>query len=451
MAIKHRYAIMLLLGALSIVLAAIHSPGQMSVDSGMALYEGATGQAVGWGPTFFASIIAWLGGGSIGAALFVALNSAATYGVFAKLIAGYDGTERRAPLRLYAAALIALNPVFMFYVGILWKDVMLATLAMVASMSILDAANRRDPPRISAAWIPVLCLSAIPLLRQQGVLIAFPLTISLAWVYARARTRTVSRIGVMAGFLSMTLAGTFAFDALSKSTIAPLPASPLSVGFNTVRSYDVVGMVAFAEKNDDSKWTGADGETIQRIRALYSAERIDTLWHDDKVRGYFNAMPPERLSAVWLGGIKHDPVAYLSHRAAALRYLFGMDSMKGCVSAYWGVAAPSEYLARVGLREEMDPRDRLIGRWAESSRETIFFRHWLYAVMLALSIVAVYRRRRSPDAIALWSIAAAAVLYAGSYLPTTIACDFRYLYSMMALASFLSAYLLLNPRKTTQP
>lgn len=450
MAFKHKYPILLLLGVLPVVLAAFHAPGQMSVDSGIALYEGATGHAIGWGPTFYASVIAWLGGGSIGTTLFVALNSAATYAVFAKLIHGYDEADRGLPWRLYAATLVALNPVFMLYVGILWKDVMLATLAMVSSVLVLDvASNVGRPPRKMIAVGAVLCLSVIPLLRQQGILIALPLALALSWVFARVYARIAMRVGVVVFFLAAVLVSASIFDALSKRTIEPLPASPFSVGFNTVRSYDIVGMIAFAEKGDESRWAGADSETILRVRALYSAERIDTLWHDEKVRTYFDSMPPERLSAVWSDGVMYDPIAYLSHRAAALRYLLGMESMKGCVPAYWGVAAPSEYLARVGLKEEMDPRDRLLGRWVESSREMLFFRHWFYAAMLLISIVVIYRRRKSPDAVALWSVAIAAVLYAGSYAPTTIACDFRYLYSMMALASVLGAYLLLNPRRGT--
>jgi hypothetical protein len=83
---KYRASVLLIALLFATLLAAIHSPGQISVDSGIALYEGIVGRAVGWGPTFFAAVLAWLGGGILGASIFVALNCLVTYGLLAALL-----------------------------------------------------------------------------------------------------------------------------------------------------------------------------------------------------------------------------------------------------------------------------------------------------------------------------------------------------------------------------
>jgi hypothetical protein len=446
-----RRAVFAGMALLAALLAALHAPGQMSVDSGVALYEGLVGHAIGWGPTFFAAALRWLGGGALGASLFVALDTLAIYGCFAVLLTVAAGSP--SPWRRALALLLVLNPLFAFYAGILWKDVMLASCAMVALTALLVASTGDARRRRRAVAVALLAIAPMALLRQQGLLLSVPLAMAAAWLLARAEplagTRRSGRVAVVAAVLAVSAASTFALGRLSDATISPLPKSPMAVGFSTIRAYDIAGMMAYARPGDPSAWSGADAATRQQVQYLYSPERIDFVWRDAFARKYFSGLGDASLREAWWSGIRHDPVAYASHRVAALRALLGFDGIAGCVPAYWGTAIIPEDQEPLGLREEMDPRDRFIGRTATALEPTPVFRHWFYAGMLLLAAIAALRRR-GPDAVVLRAGALAAGLYLGSFVPTTIACDFRYLYPVACLSTVLGVWLLLRPGSRNQ-
>jgi len=384
-----------------------------------------------------------------GAAVFVALNTSVTYVCFACLLVESPSGERPAAWKRLLALALALNPVFMFYAGILWKDVMLATMALVASTGLLLASRRAGWARATLIATAMLSISTLPLLRQQGFLLAVPLAFAAAKIAASGnRGRRAVAIG-LACLLVMVGAST-TFDHVAKRTIEPLPSSPLSVGLVTIRAYDIAGMVANAKSGDPSEWSGAGEDVKAQLRRLYSAQRIDTFWHDPIVRSYVNELSNETSLALWWAGIRHDPWAYLSHRAAAFAYLLGFRDLSGCVPAYWGVAAPAEYLAWASLTEEMDPRDRLIGRWSQALHPTPVFRHWFYLALLSVAALRV-ARGYAGDTIVPLAMVAAAGLYFVSYAPTTIACDFRYLYPTAVLATALLIWTLLGGSRRPSP
>lgn len=431
---------------LAMLLVGLHAPGQMSVDSGVALYEGIAGRAIGWGPPFFAAVLRWLGGGEVGAGVFVALNAFAIYGCLAVLLTAAPMSSGVAAWRRMLALVLALNPMFAFYAGIVWKDVMLATCAMVAATALLVAAGKSGRAR---AWLiagALLAIAPMTLLRQQGILLAAPLALAAVWMAAspvEPGPPVARRIAIAVALLGMSALSTLGLDRLSKATIQPLPASPVSVGMTTIRAYDIAGMIAYAEPGDPSRWSGAGAAVRQQLRHFYDPGRIDPLWRDPFARAYFTGLGEEGVRTAWWAGIRHDPVAYASHRFAAYRALLGVGSIEGCVPAYWGVAAPAEYLDPLGMREEMDPRDRLIGRTALRLYATPVFRHWVYAMLLLVAGIAAWRRRAA-DALPLRATAIAAATYVASYAPATIACDFRYLYPAACLSTVLGAWLVLR-------
>lgn len=443
----YRTCLLIVASIVATILVAIHAPGQMSVDSVTALYESQVGRAVGWGPPFFAAVLAWLGGGSLGAAIFVALNTLATYGMFvALLLAGVD-SGRFLRGRVLAALVLVANPLFMFYVGILWKDVLLATCAASATVLLLLQPRWQGVP----FWLSVLCattcIAALPLIRQQGILLSVPLALASAWGVAN-RVAPIHHARVVAAVSVLVLTGmaTGLLASAAASRVAPLPASPVSVGIATIQVYDIIGMVAYARPDDAAAWTGADKVVIRHMQVGYSPERIDTLWRDAAVRGYSDKLADGRLQAIWLAGIKHDPVAYLTHRVQAFAALMGISGVIGCVPAYWGVAGDSRQLAAVGLTEEMDPRDRMLGRLAGWLAPSPVFRHWWYAGLLLIVGVVLLRKHEGAGVFAARASAVGAGAYLFSFLPTTIACDVRYLYPVALIATLLCVHLLLRPR-----
>ncbi|WP_132865705.1 hypothetical protein [Stenotrophomonas sp. ATCM1_4] len=429
------------------VLAAFHSPGQISVDSGIALYEGIIGKAAGWGPTFFAAVLSWLGGGLVGTSIFIALNSLATYGIFAYFLTSGAALERVAKWRIAFAIVLAVNPLFMLYVGIIWKDVMLATTAAVAITGMLFQARVRSA-RLSGFLFLIVacCVGALPLLRQQGILLAVPLALALAMIVGRRFARS-TRGMLLAGTATLIVV---AMSSVGLSTaasvrIASPNGAPVSVGFLTIRAYDIIGMVAYARDGDSSSWSGASSEAISEMRKGYSPERIDSVWHNEAVRGYINSLSTERSWSIWGEGIRHDPQAYVSHRFNAFGALMGAGPMVGCVPAYWGVSALPEHLQAIGVAEEMDSRDRLIGAAVGKLIPTGVFRNWWYAGILLFSFFFLARREGTGEIWLMRLSAFGGLMYLMSFLPTTIACDFRYLFPVAMIATLVAMYLLLYP------
>lgn len=442
----NRKLVIVVFSAIAVMLAAIHAPGQMSVDSVSALYEGAIKQAAGWGPTFFSAFLKWLGDGVVGSSLFVAINCYATYGCMAALLMSRSD-QSVSKWQECVAWLLALNPLFMFYVGIVWKDVMLTTVAMVAGTCMLLAADREGRARYALLITAAVLASSMVLIRQQGILLSAPFALVLAGMITRGwRGRWLGRSVAFCACLAAMVGATASLDTLSNKTIRPQAASPISVGFLTIRAYDIAGMIKYAKSGDTDVWAGASEQAKAEIRSEYSPQRIDTIWHVPEVRNYFNSLSAEQYSSIWMAGIKYNPAAYLDHRIRAFAYLLGLGSVDGCVPAYWGVAGVPEQMAALSFREEMDDRARIIGRAAHKLYRTPVFRNWFYALILLAGTVSTICRTRKEQRWVCGAIAVAAWLYLSSFVPTTIACDFRYLYPVAGLASILAIYLLTQTR-----
>lgn len=441
----YRASVGILAAVLAVVLVALHAPGQMSLDSVTALYEAEIGRAVGWGPPFFSAVLGWFGGGEVGATLFVALNTLVTYGLFVVLLVSGVKPESLRRWRIVAAVLLAANPLFMFYAGVLWKDVLLATCTGLAVVLLLLQGGLRGIWFGMSVVLVLACTAALPLIRQQGILLAVPLAIANGLAVSRQLASSRSaRIAGLAGAVLLTGAASVLLASASAVRVKPLPSSPVSVGVATIQAYDVIGMAAYALPDDRVVWARADQVAVRHMQVGYSPERIDTLWRDPAVRGYIDSMTPGQLQKIWMAGIQHDPVAYLTHRTQAFAALLGIRGVAGCVPAYWGVAGDPSQLSALGLREEMDGRDRLVGALAKALASSPVFRHWWYAAMLLLATIALLRMPGRADA-ALWAAAIGAWAYLLSFVPTSIACDVRYLYPVALIATLLCIRLLLSP------
>jgi hypothetical protein len=423
---------------LPVLAVALGSPGQWSFDTVVALGEAQSGVAVGWGSPFFAALLSWLGGGEVAAALFVA-GVTMTW-VFALVAALQPSIQRCSPgpWRTAAMALLVLNPMIWLYLGIVWKDVLLGILA-VASVACLDRAVALRSLAWGGAGLAVL--GVLPLVRQQGVLVtsAIGLVFAIAWLW---RANWTGRALGLAGALCAVVVANLAVSSLADRTVRPPASSPFSVGLLTVMSYDVLGTIAHT--TGEVRWADAEPAVVSAIREDYSPERIDDSWRRLAVASWIQQRSAESVRQLWWAALKEDPMAYLRHRMAVAGHLFGFFSMRGCVYSYWGVAGPPDTLAMLGVEEAMDPRDRLLGRFAEWLSGTPLLRHWLYGALLALASVVIVLRRCRGDAAPVAAVSAAWI-YGLSFVPTSIACDFRYLFPAAALTVFACVWLLARP------
>ena len=298
-------------------------------------------------------------------------------------------------------------------------------------------ALERQSLALSAAACVLLALAFQ--VRQQGlfmspVLLGLPL---LAAASARgwARTRRWVVACSLAGLFVVSL---LASKALVNHTITGIGDRSSSVGFRTIMQYDVAGTVA--RSNTTSARLPVAITDVQRraLRETYTSLRIEFLASDPDVSAWLAPLDEKRLPVAWWSLVRHEPRAFLAHKWFTFRSVLDLNGVRACLPVHIGVEGNSDYLRAVGMTELRDGRDQALYRFAAMFFDWPVYRHWVYLLALLVGTVVVARAtlpaRFKPMCLVL---AAACGLFYLSFLPTTIACDFRYLYGAIPLVSLL--------------
>ncbi|HEX7884849.1 MAG TPA: hypothetical protein VF474_02640, partial [Phenylobacterium sp.] len=174
-----RWALRLVLLAAFLLMLRLNLPGHLTVDSVLALHEGRFGVRTTWNPAFFGWLLGVLDRIRPGTELAVGLSGLLLFGAWALLPALRPRTSWLAPV--VALGLVSL-PQVMIYPGIVWKDVQFAA-AAVAGFVLLAFAVRdraRTTPWVSLI-LAALLFAAAGLLRQNGLILALPAALAIAW------------------------------------------------------------------------------------------------------------------------------------------------------------------------------------------------------------------------------------------------------------------------------
>lgn len=434
------------LGILCLILAgfalALHSPGHISTDTSIQLHEAFTGRIESWAPPFMSALLYWLGLGTVGTALFVLLNVASSYGaLYLSARSKENGGAWSWPRLGLALALIA-NPVVFAYVGIVWKDVLFGVFCVLA-LALNHAASRCESKR--ATWfvsiLALVVLLPIPLIRQHGTILMPIFAIGPALQIARHIPRN-RRWVVVALVLIGTYAGYCGVRAMVAASFEKGPdGRDISVGTTIIKSYDLAGIQYRTGASGPLAKAGASSEVLAAIEKSYGGDRVDRLGASEPLSKYFNTLGPEQIDSLWKQAIADHPRAYIAHRFSAYAWLLDVNDTSACLPFLVGVDGIPTFLNESGLRTEMERRDTRLFEWNKHFVTTPLWRHWSYVLLLASLTVFVLLRRR-----ALWSVylpwLAGLILFVGSFLPTTIACDFRYLYALIPCTLALALGLL---------
>jgi hypothetical protein len=425
------------------VAIALHSPGQISMDTSLELYEALVGRTISNQPPFMSALFRWLGGGEVATAELVLINSVATYLAFAGVIeaalkgrcaAGFRGTPY---WKLVLCALIVLNPVVFVYVGIVWKDVLFgsALLSAVALSLLASASEGRQ------SWIYAICAAIVLALaariRQQGVfvaplLMAMPLiavTVGRAW--SRNRCLLIAASVVVAYAVIWAISG-----AIVSKTITESGNLSYSTGFSSIMQFDMAGIIFETKPSTEVLPVPVTAEQRNAVMASYSSARVDSQALNPVLNDWFNHMPPEEKYRNWSALIKAEPGAYLRHRLEVYECLLDIEDINGYLKLHVGVEGNSEYLHAVGISEQQGDRARLIYRIAARFFGLPIFRHWFYFLALLVGVVVLIALRMPVRfKSSAFALAFAAAIFYISYFPTGIASDFRYLYANVLLVS----------------
>lgn len=290
---------------------ALHAPGQMSMDTSIQLYEAAIGQSVSWGPPFMSALLRWMGGGELSAALFVMINAVLLYGAFAVValtmlqIRAAQGLNDIPTWRVVIAFLVIMNPIVFIYVGIVWKDVLFASLLTAACACAIAATIGSPLRRYCCIGLSIVLLGAGYQARQQGVFMAPILLLSLMFaLYSFRPTKKVLGASVII-VLFVTVVMSIQHQVASSVKGAGDRAS--SVGFRSIIQFDLAGIISNSKLPPGELALPVTQEQLSAIKSAYDPARIDFLDLNPVVRVWLASIPSETLRDEWWGMVKQNP------------------------------------------------------------------------------------------------------------------------------------------------
>ncbi len=435
---------LILLGALVLMLR-LNLPGHLTVDSVLALHEGRFGVRTTWNPAFFGWLLGLLDRIHTGTALAVGLVGGLLFGSWALLPALRQRTSWLAPI--VALGLVAL-PQTMIYPAIVWKDVQFAV-AAVAGFTLL-AFGVRDPHR-GTPWISLvlgaLLFAAAGLLRQNGLILALPAALAIAW--ARSGGGWLRSSGLAAVWLLAVAGLTLLLSAVAQPQGAGAPDDAGGKGLRILGTYDLVAASALQPGRPtphiDRESPSAGAYLRQRAQALYSPERVDTLSQDPAMMAHLKTVSRETIRAEWLDLIRNQPGLYLRIRALAFAQVVGTPVIDRCLPLTIGVDGPPDTLKALDMPARRTQDDRRLYNYATWFMDTPALSHLAFAA-LALAVGGALLVRRDPADLVIAGLMAGALGFAASFFVISIACDYRYLYLLDLAAITGVLYLALDPR-----
>jgi hypothetical protein len=215
------------------------------------------------------------------------------------------------------------------------------------------------------------------------------------------------------------------------------------VGYRSIMTFDIAGTVARSGTATEALPVSISAEQRAAVRRAYVGRNIDSLALDPVAWAWLGPFTDVRRKEVWLSLIRHEPAAFLRHKLEAYGNLLDVNGLQGCLPFHVGVEGNREYLRSVGIAQGRDGRDLLVFGFAKSFLSWPLYRHWFYVLALLGAAVAMAAVTLPPRLKTMCAVAAlaSALLYL-SFLPTAIACDFRYLYGGIPLVTLLWIVLL---------
>ena len=311
--------------------------------------------------------------------------------------------------------LLALLPPAFVFVGVIWRDVLFATVWLFAA-AIAFAVAERD------AWIRVpaqalaLALCGFGVLLRPNALIAAPvLAAYIAWPTQMSPKRTaILFVPAIAGLFA--LVQVVYYEALGATRQHPL---------QSLMVFDLGGISHFAKQNQfPVSWS--EPETALLLNACYQPTQWDIYWRLEpcdfvmrKIEREEKLFGTPAITEAWGRAIVRHPAAYLRHRAAFMWNFLGGDNLTMWVA---DIERPTQnvFADRPAFVALVSLHDRL--------KSTPLFQAgaWLSVCLIACGFA--WRRRETPEgAFALGTCGSAAV-YVLSFLAVGVASDFRYAY-----------------------
>ena len=409
----------------------IFYPGIMTYDA-KYVYEDIAKHTLGdWQSPVMTVLWAWIdpiapGSGSM------FLLTAATYwlafGVLGCTLAGRSAALGALPL------LLALLPPAFVFVGVLWRDVLLAVtwlLAIVLTFVVTDRPSRLRVP-IQIIAFTLCCLGV--LLRPNSIVAAPLLAIYIIWPLQMRWKRT-------AILFVPTIA---AFFGLVQIVYYGVLGATRQHALQSIMIFDLGGISHFTKENQyPVTWNARDAALL--LNGCYRPTEWDLYWRFEPCKFVMDKVEKEEklfgtpaIPKAWVRAVARHPIAYLEHRASFLWNFLGRSNLTMWVA---NIERPDEtvFPDRPAFAVLMIVHDVL--------KPTVFFRagFWLLACLLMSALA--WRWRDTPEGAVTIAACGSASLYVLTFFAVGVASDFRYGY-WAVLASIAGLPALLSAAKT---
>jgi hypothetical protein len=414
-------------------------PGQLSYDSVVQLHDGRLGQYNPWHPPVMSWMLGIADGIHPGTGLFILFDE---FLVTASLVSLSWTAPRVSWAAAFAAAVLVALPQFLLYQGIVWKDVLFADSALAGFivLAVAGAVWRNHTGRWSFICVAFLLFVLAALARQNGAL-TIPFAALALLLMARRQGERWPRATAFA-LGTVILSGAAVFAASAKLTERTGGITGVPGQWKLLQLYDLIGEVKRdpALRLRELARSNPDLDTLIRSDGtrLYTPARNDTLVASTDLQNEFASTSPAIIASQWNETLVEQPATYLTVRMKVFFWLFFTPDPVQCDAYYTGLDGPPQYLRELGLARRFRAQDRMLGNYAAHFVHTPVFSHVTYAILSAVLLVLLIRRRSAAD-VAIASLLACALFFALSFFVIAIACDYRYLV-FLDLASTASAF-----------
>ena len=408
-----------LTGAAGVLVAAgfgltllIFYPGIMTFDAKYVYEDIAKGTRGDWQ----SPVMTWLWGVidpiAPGAASMFLLMAALYWLGFAVLSFVQARRGTRSALLL---PILALMPPALAFVGIIWRDVLLAGCWLLAAGIVFAARGKASPGVRLARWL-ALALVVMGVLLRPNALLAAPILIAYVVWQKQRSLRQLAFLYVPAAIGLFVVVQLVYYGMLGATRQHPL---------QSIMIFDLGGISHFARENQyPVTWSAS--ESTQLLDTCYDAIQWDVYWRLDpcdfvmrKIEREQGLFGTSAIPKAWLLAIGRHPLAYLEHRSA---YMWNFLAANNLTMWLADIEHPNQtvladrpaFAAMVSVHDWLKP--------------TPLFRVGSWLLLCIAVCILSWRRRDMREAAFALGVCGSAAIYVLSFFFVGVASDFRYGY-----------------------
>ena len=312
-----------------------------------------------------------------------------------------------------AALALALAPPAFEFVGIIWRDILLAASWLFAAALAFAAAERpRDFWRFAAQALAVLLFAFGFLLRPNGLFAGPILVAYLIWP-ARFVLKRVAILYVPAAAALALLVPLVYYVMLGAKHEHVV---------QSIFVFDLAGITHFTGKNQfPVTWTPEQNAML--VGSCYHPTDFDNYWTRQPCLFVMQKLDAEKifgtstLTKAWLRALADHPLAYLEHRAAFMENFLVNQNLTMFTT---DIEHPerSVFTDNAWFMALRSINDRLTA--------TPFLRAGTWMLLCVLWCLVAWRRRATPSGAFVIGACGSAVVYMATFFPAGVAGDFRY-------------------------